>query len=228
IAAHKLILSYTSPVFKSMFYGSLASPEINISDIDSKDFDQMLQFIYTEKVLISSVSNAWSLLYISQKYFINNLKKICADYIHSNLTITTLLLSYEYALLYNITPLLNKCWRDILLTAKEVLQVDYHMKPTTFCSLLDEHEINATESDLIEAAVKWAEDECIFQNMDPTHENRLKMLTGSGIFARLRFGCLPNSRQYLYQLLVSNEDLSKCIDMSSKERKKMPYLIKYR
>ncbi|KAF5273586.1 hypothetical protein FQR65_LT04584 [Abscondita terminalis] len=64
--------------------------------------------------------------------------------------------------------------------------------------------------------------------MDPTHENRLKMLTGSGIFARLRFGCLPNSRQYLYQLLVSNEDLSKCIDMSSKERKKMPYLIKYR
>lgn len=228
IAAHKLILSYSSPVFKSMFYGSMASPEINISDIDSKDFDQMLQYIYTEKIDFSSVINAWSLLYISQKYFINDLKNVCAEYIHSNLTIGTLLLSYEYALLYNLSQLLNKCWRDILLTAKEVLQVDYHMKASTFCSLLDENEINATETDLVEAAIKWSEDECIFQNVEATHENKLKILTSSGIFPRLRFGCLSNSRHYLYQLLVSNEDLSECIDTTSKVRTRMPYLIKYR
>ncbi|KAK5645697.1 hypothetical protein RI129_004161 [Pyrocoelia pectoralis] len=230
IPAHKLILSYSSPVFESMFYGSMASPEVFINDIDSQDFNQMLEYIYTKKIALTSINNAWSLIYISQKYFINNLKSICIEYIYFNLTISTLLLSYEYALLYNLSQLLNKCWGDILLTAKEVLQVDYHMKATTLCRMLDENEINAKETDLIEAAIKWSEDECVFQNITVSRENKLNILIDTGILSRLRFSTLgKNCCQYLYRLLASNLDnLSDCINMITTQRHSMPYHIKYR
>ncbi|KAB0797554.1 hypothetical protein PPYR_08547 [Photinus pyralis] len=231
IPAHKLVLSYNSPVFKSMFYGSMASAEVLIKDIESGDFIQMLEFIYTEKIVFKSINNAWSVLYISQKYFISNLKNICVEFIYFNLTIRTLLLSYEYAILYNLNQLLNKCWRDILLTAKEVLQVDYHMKASTFCAMLDENEINAHEIDLIEAAIKWSEDECIFQNVDVTEKNKLQILINSGILSRLRFRPLGKHLcQGLYRLLANNLDnLSDCsVNTIVVQRYRMPYHIRYR
>lgn len=229
IAAHKLVLTCSSPVFKSMFYGALAASEIHINDIKAGDFKQMLEYIYTDSITITSIMNAWSLFYISQKYFLNGLKEICEDYVAFNLTLSTLVLSYEYAQLYNVTHLVNKCWQDILLGAREILQVDYHMQASTFCLLLDENEVNADEKDLIEGALKWSDEECIIQGLDITKENKLKILVDSGIFSRLRFACLGrDSCNYLYQLLTSNLEAVPQLNQSTKLRQRMSSNVKFR
>ncbi|KAF2894007.1 hypothetical protein ILUMI_12160 [Ignelater luminosus] len=233
ISAHKLILTCSSPVFESMFYGSMASAEIQICDIELEDFKQMLEFVYTGNINITSVVNAWSLLYISQKYFLNDLKNICIDYINFNLTLSTLLLSYEYAQLYSLKQLSDRCWKDILLSAKELLLLDYHMQSSTFCSLLDENEINANEKDLIEAAIKWSEDECVFQNIESTKENMSRILIEARIFPRLRFACLgKGSYHYLYQLLANNSqnvsDYVSLINTKTEQRHRMPYHVKFK
>lgn len=85
LLAHKLMLALGSSVFEQMFFGSLASSEVEITDADPDSFRQMLGFIYTDAVEFESVANAWDIYTIATKYFIQDLKKACLSYIESNM-----------------------------------------------------------------------------------------------------------------------------------------------
>lgn len=85
LSAHKLMLAFSSPVFEQMFFGSLASSEVEITDADPDSFRQMLEFIYTDAVEFKSVANAWDVYTIATKYFIHDLKKACLYYVERNL-----------------------------------------------------------------------------------------------------------------------------------------------
>lgn len=122
ITADKMLLTYNSPVFEKMFYGKMASSRVVITDINMEDFNQMLQYIYTEKVKINSVLHAWSLFYIAHKYLLNNFANVLVNYIQRNLCLNNLVLNYEYAEMYAIPKLERVCMNEISVFVRGVFQ----------------------------------------------------------------------------------------------------------
>ncbi|XP_017779373.1 PREDICTED: uncharacterized protein LOC108564771 [Nicrophorus vespilloides] len=186
IKAHRFLLACTSPVFESMFYGDMASNEVIIADIDSDIFNKTLQYIYTEKLCIESVLEAWNLVYVSQKYFLLELQALCTTYIENNLSINNLLLSYEYAMLYNQKVLLDKCLDDILLYSKGVLLYsNYHLRVSTLLSILKAAKGNSTN--LLMLAISWGLEECAIQGIPSTKDNIYSLFKKYGILDELHF-----------------------------------------
>lgn len=181
IRAHKCILAKHSPVFEKMFYGKMASNEIQVTDIDSDALKQTFNYLYYKNLQIESVMNAWSLVYVASKYLIDSLLSACVEYLKSNLAISNLFLNYEHAELYNLEVFMNICWIDILKYASGIFLCDYHIKPETWLKLLDENDINMEEKDLIEQATDWAVKECDIREIKNTEENVFEILFNSGI-----------------------------------------------
>lgn len=205
IAAHKYILSCFSPVFKTMFYGVMASDTVEIPDIDSDEFNQMLEFFYTDELEINSIQNAWSLIYIASKYLIDSLLNLCLKYIEANLCLSNLLLNYEYAEHYNQTNLMKMCWSEIVHYTSGIFDCDYHIKPSTWHLLLEDS-LNIDEVELIKHASFWAKEECILQNLKVTTENIWKMLDEHSITQHLPFLTLrPSHYRALTDLFSAKE-----------------------
>ncbi|KAL1496959.1 hypothetical protein ABEB36_008002 [Hypothenemus hampei] len=180
IKAHKLILACSSPVFEKMFFGQLASNEIVLEDVEVLEFNQMLQFIYTETVRFSSITNAWSLFYLARKYILENLMDVCVGYISQNLTMSTLVLSYEYSELYALDSMREQCFRDIISHVNGIFVSDYHMKPSTLTNILKES-LMMTKLDLVCKIIDWAVIECEYKNLPLIPENVVEILKSEDI-----------------------------------------------
>ncbi|KAJ8929309.1 hypothetical protein NQ314_018017 [Rhamnusium bicolor] len=163
VKAHKLILACSSPVFEKMFFGEMASSDIIISDINMEEFKQVLEFIYTENINITSIVNAWSLFYIANKYLLDDLIHICLTYIQKNLTMNSLVLSYEYAEMYSLQDIRNKCFSDIVNYVSGAFSSDYHMKPTTLSAILGKGIISLDKFELVMQILSWSAIECDFR-----------------------------------------------------------------
>lgn len=186
---HKTILAQCSPVFEKMFFGIMATSdeEIFVSDIEVEDFKQTIDFIYKKQLQFQSILNAWSLVYIASKYLITSLLDLCVDYIKENLSLSTLLLSYEHAELYNLEKLMKVCLRDIAMYTKGVFLTTYHIKPSTWCAILKETKSSIDIEELAEFALKWAIDESNFVNGDCNVENVWKILCDANLTQFLQF-----------------------------------------
>jgi len=76
---HKVILAARSPVFDIMFDQQMIedeTAEVNILDVDSDTFKNLLEFIYTGKVAEERYTA--ELLYAADKYDLDELVKLCA------------------------------------------------------------------------------------------------------------------------------------------------------
>lgn len=186
---HKSILASCSPVFEKMFFGLMAtSDDILIEDIEVEEFKQLIDFIYNKNVEFKSVLNAWALVYIANKYLMSYLLGLCVDYIKDNLTLTTLLPSYENAELYNLEKLVTLCLRDIVMYKKGVFHTScYHIKPSTWCAILNEKTFIPDDEELTEFAIKWATEECDLRNVKFNVENIWKILSESNLTSVLPF-----------------------------------------
>lgn len=225
ILAHKYILACFSPVFKSMFYGAMACEEVEIPDIGCEEFKQMLQFVYTDELEIKSIINAWSLVYIASKYLIDNLLNACIKYIDDNMGISHLLLIYEYAEHYNQEKLKKKCWKNITHYTNSVFDCDYHIKPSTWHTLLDEDSLNIDEVDLIQQVSVWAKEECTVRNIDGSIENIWKILDEHEITERLRFINIEPSCYSILTNLFSEKDLVLISKLQKERGKKLKHLL---
>lgn len=184
---NKSLLATNSPVFEKMFFGLMATSEVSVADIGAEEFEQMIDFVYRGKVEFKSLLNAWALIYAANKYLIAPLVDLCADYIEKNLTLNTLLVSYEHAELYNLEKLRKICLRDIAMYARGAFATTYHVKPSTWCDILNERSYNVDERELVAFVVKWAINECKFHEIKCSSSNVWKVLCDSNITKFLRF-----------------------------------------
>ncbi|XP_041379355.1 BTB/POZ domain-containing protein 2-like, partial [Gigantopelta aegis] len=84
IQAHRFILSLRSCVFMAMLKGPLAEQDdIEIPDIESDTFEQVLQFLYTDDIIIDG-NNVVRLFVMCNKYNIDYLEEKCLKYIWQN------------------------------------------------------------------------------------------------------------------------------------------------
>lgn len=208
IKAHKVILACSSQVFEKMFYGNLASSEITLGDIKMEEFSQMLEFIYTDSIMFTSILNAWSLFYIAKKYLLDDLVDVCIDYISENLTMSNLVLSYEYSELYGLDKVKEQCFRDMVDGVSGVFVSDYHMKPSTLRALLKE-DLILTRIDLICKIIQWGITECEFRNTATVPENVITILKEEDLLKHInKKWLLELTCEYCNDVLV----MCNCID----------------
>ncbi|XP_051173217.1 protein roadkill-like [Leptopilina boulardi] len=109
--AHKMILSLRSPVFAAVFKSKMSeelTSIIEIKDIESTIFQNMLRFIYTDEVK-NLKESAVQLYNAAEKYQLEKLKRMCINSLYKNLSLKTVLETLKFAKQYSIFDLEQSC-----------------------------------------------------------------------------------------------------------------------
>ncbi|KAK0163173.1 hypothetical protein PV327_006881 [Microctonus hyperodae] len=111
ILAHKVILSAYSPVFLAMFKSDMAESEKNEIVLNDIAFDIMqlvIKFMYSGKVDSElPVDDLLSMLYVSDKYDVTDLKKLCEKILILKISIYNVFKIFENAHLYRASNLIT-------------------------------------------------------------------------------------------------------------------------
>lgn len=103
ISAHKLILAMASPVFERMFYGNMPDETypIVIPDVQPDAFQAMLEYIYSDRINISSFDKACELCYVAKKYLLPHVVEQCTHFLWADLSPKNACRAYEFAKLFD-------------------------------------------------------------------------------------------------------------------------------
>jgi hypothetical protein len=109
IKAHTLILASGSPVLAAMFQNDFKEKQervVDITDIEAKIFENLLQHIYTGEVALENeVEDVAELLIAADKYAVETLKEECALYLSNDLKVENAARYLVLAHLHNLTVL---------------------------------------------------------------------------------------------------------------------------
>lgn len=124
IPAHIEILTKTSHVFHTMFYGPLAEKEnVKITDASIAGFKEFLQFFYMANVTLT-MENIQIVIYLVKKYGIGRCMKKCIKFLKNNITLNNICLVYPIAIFFDLDDLKQFCERIICADAKQVIKSD--------------------------------------------------------------------------------------------------------
>lgn len=187
--AHKLILGISSPVFEAMFYGPLSTnEEVTITDIEPKIFQLLLNYIYTDKVKIHSIEEAYDLLYVSRKYMFEYLTEICITFIQSNISIDNVVSVLNYPDHMQDNLLVSTALKLFCQHAEYLLMENKrHINFTCMQNILKCKEINILEKDLIKYVFEWTSFYCEQNDIKNSFQNRRDILTKSDLMELLKF-----------------------------------------
>ncbi|XP_043479833.1 speckle-type POZ protein-like [Leptopilina heterotoma] len=128
--AHKIILASRSPVFAAMFKNKMTEGLTSVVEIDDTKpaiFQQMLNFIYTDRVE-NLEESAFELLYVAEKYQLEKLKILSINSLNDKLSINTVIKTLEVAELYSIENLKNECLKFINDNRYEIIETKEFQK----------------------------------------------------------------------------------------------------
>ncbi|XP_014785107.1 BTB/POZ domain-containing protein 6-B isoform X1 [Octopus bimaculoides] len=188
--AHKYVLATASSVFFAMFYGALAdqtnSNEIHVTDIQPDAFLNLLRYIYCDEIQLDA-DNVWSTLYAAKKYLVPYLTKACVQYMGTTLSARNACVSLSHGLFFEEEELTQRCWEVIDAQAEEALKSESfcEIDHSTLQSVLARDTLNVKELSIFNAACKWAEAECLRQDLQATPENKRAVLKSAMYHIRL-------------------------------------------
>lgn len=110
ISGHKIILAMASPVFERMFFGPMAAKEdpIIIPDVQPDAFQTMLEYIYSDRINISTFDKACELCYVAKKYKLPHVVGQCTQFLWSDLSPRNACRAYEFAKLFDESRLMQR------------------------------------------------------------------------------------------------------------------------
>lgn len=164
VPAHKILLSMGSPVFETMFYGSLKEKStIPIVDASADAFKEFLQFFYLDKVRLRS-DNIIDVTNLCKKYEVTGALRVCENPLKRSLgfNVNEMCSEYEIALLLELDNVIKSCEQNIKNNAEEIL------KSTSFadCSrkiigrILKLIAKECSASVIVDACIAWATAQC--------------------------------------------------------------------
>ncbi|CAH1783207.1 unnamed protein product [Owenia fusiformis] len=185
VYAHKVILGAASDVFKSMFYGELkeTSNVIDIPDISRNVFLEIMRCIYYGEVKLNP-ENVLEVLYGAKKYQVLELAKLCKKYLDEKMDIENVCILLDAALTFNEGSLKEKCLEKIADDTVDVLATDAFLEISkgALGHILDQDVLKVnSEVDVFQAVVRWAENACRTQNLEPSGQTMREMI-GDPIF----------------------------------------------
>lgn len=183
IPAHKFVLSVGSAVFDAMFNGAMAttSEEIELPDVEPAAFLALLRFLYSDEVQIGP-ETVMMTLYTAKKYAVPALEKACVDFLKSNLSSDNAFMLLTQARLFDEPQLAALCLETIDKHTSEALGAEgfTDIDHDTLCVVLERDTLRIREAKLFNAVVRWAEQECIRQNL-PVNPDNERMTLGRAL-----------------------------------------------
>ncbi|KAG9350598.1 hypothetical protein JZ751_024487 [Albula glossodonta] len=154
IPAHRFVLAVGSAVFDAMFNGGMAttSTEIELPDVEPAAFLALLKFLYSDEVQIGP-ETVMTTLYTAKKYAVPALEAHCVEFLKKNLRADNAFMLLTQARLFDEPQLAN-----------------------TLVAVLERDTLGVREVRLFGAAVRWAEAEAQRQQLQPTPENKRRVL----------------------------------------------------
>ncbi|KAM9322728.1 BTB/POZ domain-containing protein 2-like isoform 1-T1 [Pholidichthys leucotaenia] len=179
IPAHRFVLAVGSAVFDAMFNGGMAttSTEIELPDVEPAAFLALLKFLYSDEVQIGP-ETVMTTLYTAKKYAVPALEAHCVEFLKKNLRADNAFMLLTQARLFDEPQLASLCLENIdkntgdALAAEGFTDIDLD----TLVAVLERDTLGVREVRLFAAAVRWAEAEAHRQQLQPTPENKRKVL----------------------------------------------------
>ncbi|KAJ8331998.1 hypothetical protein SKAU_G00430220 [Synaphobranchus kaupii] len=159
LPGHRYVLAVGSSVFHAMFYGELAEDkdEIRIPDVEPPSFLAMLRYIYCDEIDLCA-DTVLATLYAAKKYIVPHLAR--------------------GSCLFEEPDLTQRCWEVIDAQAELALKSEgfCDIDAQTLESILRRETLNAKEIVVFEAALSWAEAECLRRELTLSIDNKRKVL----------------------------------------------------
>lgn len=200
LPAHKYMLGIGSPVFQSMFYGSLKEQgDVVITDATIEAFEEFLQFFYLADVKLT-IENAAEVMNLVNKYGAVECFSICEQFLLQNLTMESVCGALELAITFDRIELRQALMKEIMETTDGLFASDSfkNCTPGILKRILECESLNCTEKAVFDACVVWSENACIKENLNPSEMLNIREQLGE---------CL-----HLIQFAVMDrEDISRCV-----------------
>ncbi|XP_030639826.1 BTB/POZ domain-containing protein 2a [Chanos chanos] len=179
IPAHRFALAVGSAVFDAMFNGGMAttSTEIELPDVEPAAFLALLKFLYSDEVQIGP-ETVMTTLYTAKKYAVPALETHCVEFLKKNLRADNAFMLLTQARLFDEPQLASLCLENIDKNTADALAAEgfTDIDLDTLVAVLERDTLGVREVRLFAAAVRWAEAESQRQQIQPTPENKRKVL----------------------------------------------------
>lgn len=194
IKAHKCVLAALSPMYMGQFYGDFEDAkkdEIEITDVSAAAFEEYLQFFYLDQVRLThqNIRNVLKLTDPASEEFSNE----CFNFLIETLSVENVCQTYQLAVTYDCTGLIECCEHEISSHADEVFLSDGFLRCTRgdLFNILQSDSLNCKETEVFDACILWAKNSCILNDLDPEKvENLRKTLTDGDLLYQIRFGAM--------------------------------------
>lgn len=163
VFAHRCILSARCAVFKAMFAeqsqknASEKDVPFVLSDMYPEIFLSMLEFIYTNCVTLTP-KIAIDVMSASLEYGLDELRKLCADYLIDNLSVQNACDCMQAAVTYSQEDLKDHTLRYIEEHTENVFKSKgfQELSEDSLCEILRSDELNMDEAEIIAYIKEWA------------------------------------------------------------------------
>lgn len=206
ISAHKFILSISSPVFYTMFYGELpeTGDSIEVLDCEFETLLEFVRFLYSDEVNLSG-SNVLQVLYLAKKYMVPSLADKCREFLEDNLYPSNVFSVLPVAELHEDKNLLDLCWKLIDRQTKVALESAESIERSVLEALVERDTLNIKEIELFSAVSRWASNECEKQGLEAGGKVKRRVL-GDRVIKAIRFPIMTEGE--FTSVVVNSEILS--------------------
>ncbi|XP_055356371.1 BTB/POZ domain-containing protein 3-like [Paramacrobiotus metropolitanus] len=196
--AHKYVLSSSSDVFYTMFYGSLpekCDTAIDIPDVPEDAFEIMLKYVYTDKVDVDE-DNVYPTMVCADKYDLPRLGDQCVHYVLTELRAGTCLYHLERALMWGAPTahIVESCLHFVDVHCEEILESEdfAEIEHSTLERIVKRNTLFAEENLIYTAVNRWAMETCDIRNLKFSRTNRRQVL--GPVLHQIRFPLMTDKQ----------------------------------
>lgn len=182
--AHRTIIAPASSVLADMIVQTADGNHlIVIDDLSHMCFMEVLRYIYTDFLQIT-MDNALSMMHAACKYKLNYLEERCINVIAAEINSDNMCTYLNNCAENNV--IVDRCMKLFRAETRPILQSDGFLALSSekLGQLLQMDGLNATEKELYEAALNWAENACAMSDIECSSTNKRKMLNNGEFFIR--------------------------------------------
>ena len=209
IFAHKFLLSISSPVFYTMFYGAMPETRetVELPDCDYEILVAFLRYIYCDELTLTK-SNVSEVLYLSKKYMMPPLADKCWQFLVSNMYPSNVLSVLSVAELHEEEKVVNLCWKMIDGQTEAVLRQP--IERPLLEAIVTRDTLKIEEVKLFTAVDGWATSECEKNGLTSDGKTKRTVL-GEQIIKAIRF---PVMGQHEFSSVVTSSGILSAEEVS--------------
>lgn len=213
IYAHKFLLSISSPVFYTMFYGAMPETRetVELPDCNYKVLVEFLRYIYCDE-FTPNERNVSDMLYMSKKYMIPPLADKCWEFLVSNMYPSNVFSVLSVAEFHEEEKVVNLCWKMIDRQTEAVLRQSIERPQVE--AIVTRDTLKIGEVKLFTAVDEWATRECEKSGLTPDGEKKRAVL-GEQIIKAIRF---PLMGQYDFSSVVTSSGILSAEEVSQLQK----------